>query len=214
VNTFRERRETLSIPRLAVIFAAIALLFGVVGAAQAGSAKADRPLPQQPAGLGLPTTIRVVLRSSADGKPVAHTPVVFHTDATFAGVVDEIELGRANTNADGVAMVTFEPHIAGDHEVRVDFEDVGRKVNLGKVTVSVAGNSQLTRSTAGILIPGLNVWLLVALIAAVWSILLCVAFCVIAIARGGDTSQALGRSLGRTPEPAVNSSPSDAGGSS
>ena len=177
--------------RLALVFAGGAAIFGVVGIAE-GLSDTQAPNPPETATLGVPTTIRVVLKSPTDGKPVANTPLIFHTDATFANVTDEVELGQASTNAEGVAVLTFEPHVAGNHEVRVDFEDVGRKVNLAKVMVSVTGSSQLVRSTAGIKIPGLNVWLLIALIASIWSILLSVSFRVIAIARGGGLTGADG----------------------
>jgi hypothetical protein len=44
----------------------------------------------------------------------------------------------------------------------------------------------LYRSTAGIQVPGLNVWLIVAVVSTVWLILFSVAVRVIAIARAGD----------------------------
>ena len=169
---------------IVVALSVIAAAFGMVGLVGASGGITADAAPA-PGSLGAPVTVRVLLHAPGDGKPAANAPVVFHTDASFAGVTDEVELGRAVSNAEGVAALTFTPHVAGDHEVRVDYEDAGRKVNLGKATFSVADDGQLYRSTAGVRIPGLNVWLLIGLVAAIWSVLLSVAFRVIAIARSG-----------------------------
>jgi uncharacterized membrane protein len=56
------------------------------------------------------------------------------------------------------------------------------------------GNVQLHRSTAGVNIPGLNVWLLIALVTTVWAILLSVALRVIAISRAGGDGGAMSES--------------------
>jgi hypothetical protein len=178
--------------RVVLAFAGMAAIFGVVGVAEAegGTNAPGTTNTTQSAPLGVATSIRVVLHSEVDGKPAANMPLVFHTNASFAHVTDELELGRATTNADGVAVLTLEPHVAGDHDVSIDYEDAGRPVTVAKVTVSVTGDAQLVHSTAGISIPGLNDWLLIALIASIWSVLLGVSFRVIAIARGGGSPAA------------------------
>jgi hypothetical protein len=191
----RAKRAVLATAALGALLTAAA-----VGHAE-GAATSDT-LPATGASLGIPVSILVTLRSPADGAPVANAPVVFHTDAAFAGVTGEVEIGRAVSNKDGVAALTYRPHITGDHEIRVDYEDVGRKVNLGTVTVSVTGDSQLYRSTAGLRIPGLSVWTLITLVAVVWAILLGVALRVIAIARAGED----------VPQPADGPSPNRPGG--
>jgi hypothetical protein len=59
-------------------------------------------------------------------------------------------------------------------------------------TFDVSGGEQLYRSAAGLDVPGLNVGLLMAVLATVWSILLWVAFRLVAIARAGGESRAPG----------------------
>lgn len=77
---------------------------------------------------------------------------------------------------------------AGEHEIRIQYVLPGdSEPETATASVTLPGvTSQLYQSTAGVQIPGLNVWLLMALVATVWAILLSVALRVIAIAHADD----------------------------
>jgi hypothetical protein len=113
--------------------------------------------------------------------------VIFHEEVTFGGVTSDVELGQAVTDANGAAVLTYAPRTAGAHEIHVRYAygDGEAEDAAASMTVPATGQ-QLYRSTAGIKIPGLNVWLLMALVAVVWVILLSVAMRVIAIAHAGS----------------------------
>jgi len=178
----------------------ISLALGVAALAVAGSANAsqvvvDISAPQQ-ATVGDAIEISATLRSADDGRPLADAPVVFSTRGSFGGVSGDIELGRAVTDQRGVATLNYQARAAGDREIRVEYLAPGEsEPHVAATTISVAGVSQLHRPTAGVQIPGLNAWLIIAVITAVWSILFFVALRVVGIAgAGGETSHQHGAS--------------------
>lgn len=159
---------------------------GLAGTASASHVVVDLVVPDQ-AAIGQPMAILANFHSDADAAPIADMTVIFHEEVTFGGVTSDVELGGAVTDENGVAALTYEPRTAGTHKIHVRYtygdgeeEDVATSLNVP------ATGQQLYRSTAGVKIPGLNVWLLMALIATVWAILLSVAFRVIAIAHDGE----------------------------
>jgi len=86
-----------------------------------------------------------------------------------------------------VAVLGYEPRAAGEHQMRVEYLPVGA-TDAEEVTwsQSVAGTTeQLHQSTSGIQVPGINVWILMVVLATVWTILLSVALRVVAIAHDG-----------------------------
>jgi len=85
-------------------------------------------------------------------------------------------LARAVTDANGVATLTYNLRVPGDHELHVRYTNGDAAPEDASVSVTVpAAAQQLYQSTAGVDIPGLNVWLLMAVVATVWTILLTVA---------------------------------------
>ena len=132
-----------------------------------------------------------LLRSADGGLPLEGTSVTFYSDASFGGVDGEVVLGRAVTDESGVAALTYEPRSASQHQIRIEYLPPGES-EPEEITqpLSVAeGGSQMYRSSAGVHIPGLNVWLLIAVVSTVWVILLSVALRVIAIARAGGDAE-------------------------
>ena len=176
---------------LAIKTTLISLTLGVAMLALAGTAsashvKVDISAPQQGA-VGDAIRFDATLRSADTGLPIANTPVSFYTDGSFGGVTGEIELGRAVTDQNGVATLSYQPRSVGDHEIRVKYATPGEsEAEVAVTTISVAGTSQLYRSTAGIQIPGLNVWLIIAVLTVVWSILFSIGLRIFAIARAGS----------------------------
>jgi len=137
--------------------------------------------------------VQAILRSADDGLPVAAAAVTFYMEASFGGIDGEVELGRAMTDENGAAILSYQPRSEGEHQIRVEYLTPGAsEPEEATWSHSVAGaTGQLYRSTAGVQIPGLNVWLLIALVSGVWAILLSVALRVIAIARAGTAAEAM-----------------------
>jgi hypothetical protein len=190
--------KSISIKAMLVSLALVAAGLALAGTARASHVEAEIVVPGQ-IQVGQPVEVQTTLRNVEAGLPVAGIPVVFYTDAAFGEVSGVVELGRGITNEIGVAALEYEPRLAGVHEIRVEYQLPGEaEVESLSTAISVSGGSQLHRSTAGLDIPGLNVWILIALVSIVWAILLFgVALRVVAIARDGDdgsspASQAIG----------------------
>jgi len=125
----------------------------------------------------------------SQGQALPGTTVNFYTTESFGGVTGKVEIGRAVTDANGVAAIRHEPRATGDHQISAEYL-VGSERTGASAVVSVAGvgTTQLYHSSSGIQIPGLNVWVLMAVLATVWAILLSVALRVIVIAHAGKAS--------------------------
>src|SRR3990170_4720298 len=136
--------------------------------------------------------IQAVLHSADDGEAVPEATITFYMDGSFGGVDSEVMLGQAITDKDGVAHLSYLPRTAGEHQVHVEYLTPGEsepQVATWSHDVSGAPH-QFYRSSAGVQIPGLNVWLLIAVVASVWAILLSVALRVVAIANAGSDAGA------------------------
>lgn len=172
-------------------------MFTLAGTANASHVKAEITAPDEVT-VGHTAEVQATLISADDGLPVADALVIFYMHASFADVTGEVELGRAVTDENGVATLAYEPRSASEHLIRIEYLAPGDD-EPGVVTKSISvtgGTSQLHRSTAGVEIPGLNVWLIIALVSGVWAILFSVALRVIAIARAGAE-------VGVAPQPAT-----------
>jgi len=175
------------------VLAAVAVAGALFALAGAGTASASHVVVEvagpNEATVGSAVTVQASLHSADDGLPLANTPVAFYTEGSFAGVSGEVELGTAVTDQNGLAILRYEPRSAGEHQIRVEYLTPGEATpeTATASVISVAGASQLYQSTSGIQVPGLNVWLIIALVTVVWSILFSVGLRVVAIARaGGD----------------------------
>lgn len=188
------------ITRRAVRTAIGVLAVGAIAVAMAGPALASHVLTRTtiPAEgkVGEALRIAVDLRAG-DGTPLPGTTVIFYLHMSFAGVVGEAEIGRAVTDETGVANLAYRPRLAGHHELRMEYVAPGDgEVEVVSTTFEITGGEQLYRSAAGIDVPGVDVGLLMAVLATVWSILFWVALRLVAIARAGGGSGTPG--LGQT----------------
>ncbi|MDP2674232.1 MAG: Ig-like domain-containing protein [Dehalococcoidia bacterium] len=175
------------------------LVLVVMGAAiftLAGSADASHATLKvvAPANLtaGDSVDIQAVLHSAHGGEAVPGATISFYMDGSFGGVEGKVLLGQALTDKDGVAHLSYLPRTAGEHQVHVEYLTPGEsepEVATWSHDVSGAPH-QFYRSSAGVQIPGLNVWLLMGVLAGVWAILLSVAARVIAIAGAGSEAVA------------------------
>jgi len=160
-----------------------AAIFALAGTADASHMKLDVVAPSQLT-VGDSVDIQAVLHAAHGGEAVAGATVTFYMDGSFGGIDGEVMLGQAVTDENGIAALNYQPRSAGEHQVRVEYLTPGAgepEETTWSHTVTGA-TEQLYRSSAGVQIPGLNVWLLIAVVAAVWVILLSVAVRVIAIA--------------------------------
>lgn len=170
---------------------------GMAGTARAAHVRVDLAVPDQ-AAIGRPMEVQAHFHS-ASAEAIPNLTVTFHEEVTFGGVTSDVELGRAVTDENGYAALTYEPRTAGNHEIHVRYTYANGEEEDAAASITVpAAGEQLYRSTAGVKIPGLNVWLLMALVATIWAILLSVALRVIAIARAGSEEPPEAPSLGRT----------------
>jgi hypothetical protein len=72
---------------------------------------------------GAATTLTAVL-TDADGAPVPDVEVTFSADAEFVSTKGQMEVGKAKTNADGVATIDYQP-IPEAQKITAHFEAVG-----------------------------------------------------------------------------------------
>lgn len=175
--------KTISVIAVVTVMAIAIAGFGPAGTANAAHAVATITVPDV-LQVGQPSQLQVTLLSA--NQPVANTLVTVYTDASFGGVTGEVEIGTITTNDSGTAAFEYEPRRNSAHELRFEFLAPGEtEPTVATTTVSVAGTAQLYLSTSGIQIPGLNVWLIIGIISAVWFLLFSVAVRVLLIARAG-----------------------------
>ncbi len=174
------------IKRLLLSAVSAGALFAFAGTAAASHAmlevKAVGPLT-----VGDTVDLRADLHAVDTGEPVVGATVTFYMEASFGGVDGEALLGQAVTGSDGVAVLPFTPRAAGEHQLRVEYltPDTGEPEEVMWSHTVDGTTGQLYRSTAGVHIPQLNSWLLMALVGTVWAVLLSIALRVVAIAHAG-----------------------------
>jgi len=180
--------------KYAVTALLVAVVMGTAMFALAGTADASHATLEvmAPAHLtaGDSVDIQALLRSAHGEEAVPGATISFYMDGSFGGVEGKVLLGQALTDKDGVAHLSYLPRTAGEHQVHVEYLTPGDsepEVATWSHDVSSAPR-QFYQSTAGIQIPGLNVWVLMGVLAGVWAILLSVAARVIAIASAGSVA--------------------------
>jgi hypothetical protein len=180
--------------KISTISAGVALAaFSLVGSAGASHVKVDLLVPDQPV-IGQPMQVQADFHTEGKVAPIAGLTVAFHEAVTIGGVTGDVDLGSAVTDANGVASLTYRPRTAGSHEIHVRYAYQGGDAEDAAASFSVPpAGEQLYHSTAGVSIPGLSSWALMALVAVVWVILLSVAVRVIAIAQAGTVEAEVAR---------------------
>ena len=140
-----------------------------------------------PASVGQSSKLEATVTSADAGQPVAGMPVTFYAHASFGKVTGYMEIGRAVTDANGVATINFVPRESGSHDIRVEYAlPGGGTTEQTTASVAVDGSpGQLYVQTAGIQVPGLNSWLIIGLLSTVWAILFGVGLTVVRIAAAG-----------------------------
>jgi hypothetical protein len=165
---------------LAIVGAAA---FGWASAAQA-SHLSVRISESTPAMVGQASVLDATVMSADTGQPVAGVPVTFYSHASFGKTSGFMEIGRAVTDASGVAAISYVPREGGEHEIRVDYAAAGgaaTEQTTGTVVVD-GSDGQMYVQTAGIHVPGLNAGLIMLVLSIVWAILFGVGLTVVRIA--------------------------------
>lgn len=193
-------KQAIVTPVRILILALVGIALLVGGTVLADGGGEDDQHPAFSAGatitLELPREMTVgkeatLLAALSGNGPRAGAEVLFLATLTFAGTRGEVVLGRAVTDAQGIARFTFLPRTQG--EVNIIARFVGDS-QIGPVEVSrkitVQPSSALYRETAGVRVPGIGVWLLLAVLGAVWSTYLTVAVILGAIASRGRAPHA------------------------
>ena len=170
---------------LVVVFLGLA-----TGTAVADHLAVDVSAPET-ASLGEELEIRTVVRFVESGEPAEGVEIVFYSDASFAGVGGEIELGRVATDASGVAIFHLQLAASGTHAIRIE-AIAGPEIQPESVSIPVTVGGQLVRSEAGVDIPGFGAWMVTAVMILVWSIMLVAVVRIVILARSGPSPRRFG----------------------
>jgi len=196
--------NSIAMKVLLILVALGGAVFALAGTADAAHARLEVKGPSQIT-VGDSVNVQALLHSADDGLSIAGAAVTFYMEASFDGVDGEVLLGQAVTDQNGVASLDYQPRSAGVHQFRVEYVTLGASAPeeaFWSHTVTGA-TGQLYQSRAGVRIPGLNVWLIMAVLATVWAILLSVALRVVAIARAGAEAEAVSREAHRPASPDI-----------
>lgn len=164
---------TKVVTTMALLLAATAALLPAVASAQA-------PVSRQPVDLavaapedvplGNQARIVAVLRD-AEGNPIPGASIVFASPAAFAGTIGEMEIGDALTDSEGIATLDYQLRIQGPNQFMARFYgDAIRQPAEAASVVQAAGQVQIAQRTAGVNLPVLGAWTIVAVLAGVWSV--------------------------------------------
>ena len=180
-----------------VPFRGVALLLAALAALLAvGVARAQEPVPPVLLTVTEETQVgqvaEMVARVVDDrGAPVEGVPVTFLVDLAFMNVSDLAVVGRAVTDDQGVARLRWVPRSQGELTVVARVEDgaTGEVFEATAVTQVLPGPPTF-QPPEPVRIPGANVWLVVTVLAIVWTLYLWIAWSLIRIA---DVAQPQGR---------------------
>jgi mono/diheme cytochrome c family protein len=163
-------------------------LIGIFTLGPAATAAADHLVVDvsgpESAELGERTEIRVSVRNLETGDPEEGVKIIFYSDAVFAGVGGEIEVGRAVSDAAGVAIVPLTFSVSGTHAIRIE-AIAGPEVQPESVSIPVTVGGQQVRAEAGVEIPGFGEWIVTFVIALVWVIMVVAVLSTLRLVRAG-----------------------------
>ena len=130
------------------------------------------------------------------GAAVGGAEVVFLRDAQFMNAASELLLGKASTDNQGMATLTFVPRSEGELLIFADFAgDALYGASGDSKSLMIEAGPQLYVEEAGIKVPGVNVFLLVAILGGVWGTYFLVMARVWFIARDGVSSSSTSRGV-------------------
>lgn len=151
---------------------AVSLLPGV--ALAAGPREETRLEVAAPEDVPLGNMARIIaFLHDSQGRPIPAAGIVFTSPATFAGTVAEMELGEAQTDAGGVAILDYQLRVEGQNRFIARFHgNDGYQPSESSATTVATGSVQLSRRSAGVEVPVIGPWLIVLVLMGVWSVYL------------------------------------------
>lgn len=177
----------LANPSLLAVMLIWLALAGTTAAQESTGTTLELYLPSGSA-VGQEMTVQARLTDAA-GAAVIGSEVVFHREVTFFNTHGKLELGRAVTDEQGWAALTFVPRSEGSMAISAQFEgnDLHGPASASD-TASIATGPQLYVEEAGVRVPGISVALLAGLLGTVWGIYMVVMLLIWLIAREGSRS--------------------------
>lgn len=140
--------------------------------------------------LGEEVLVTATLRDSK-GLAVQGAIIVLWHPGTFLSTGGTVRLGEATTDSQGKATFLYEPRTEGLVTMTASFPGNDRHdFAAASAGVTVQGSRQLYFESAGVQVPGLGVWLLVAVLGTVWSVYFTVVVLLTRIARAASRSPA------------------------
>ncbi len=139
--------------------------------------------------VGDSTLLQATLTNEA-GEPVASVLVTLYERAAFLDLsAREIVVASAITNGEGRADLRFEARRTGPRSLVARFAgDQEHAAAEARIELAVREGAQVYEVEAQRGVPGVNRFLLIAILTLVWGTMLIVALHVVAIAREGDRS--------------------------
>lgn len=110
--------------------------------------------------------------TDASGAAIPGVEMVFYQDAAFLNAESTIELGRATTDAQGMASFAFVPRSQG--ALSLTASPVNGAKNLkGSASLTVnPGPAQAESDKTGVSVPGVGMWLFAIVLGGVWWVFL------------------------------------------
>lgn len=183
------KRKAFGITALLVMLALSTMPFSTALADVPAGAKVQLTAPPDTA-VGQDLTLKASV-TDASGAPLRGIEVVFRASVSFLNTQDSIELGRAVSDAQGLASISYSPLSEGQMQVSVTpSADGSSSKRSATATVKVdAGPAQYVSEKTGIQVPGVGVWFLAALMGGIWAVFLWAITQLRAISRLGQVSQ-------------------------
>lgn len=152
-----------------LVFVALMWLLAVTGAqAQSGSSTSLELVSPLEGSVGQEMVLTARL-TNQEGLAVEGAEVIFLRDAPFLNASTELEIGRAVTDSQGLATLSFIPRSEGELLILVDFGGnarYGPSFNDGIALVETG--PALYSEEAGVKIPGVNISLLIGVLSVIW----------------------------------------------
>ncbi len=120
--------------------------------------------------LGSSITVTAVFEDIG-GSAIVGANIIFWIPVDFLGTVGSIPYGEATTNAQGEAIFSYEPRTEGIITLNAYFPgNEQHEFTQGTMELTVQGSTQLYHEEAGVHVPGIGIWILVAVLGGVWSV--------------------------------------------
>jgi hypothetical protein len=120
--------------------------------------------------LGSSVTVTTVLEDSG-GSAIVGVTIILWSPVDFLGTIGAIQHGEATTDAQGEAIFSYEPRTEGIVTLNAYFPgNEQHEFTQGTMELTVQGSTQLYHEEVGVYVPGIGIWILVAILGTVWFI--------------------------------------------